>query len=271
MRKRPVASSIGSTATPSPKCCGRRSAHSPSRRAACNRSPCDLSCTANVSASPSSLSATGTSPASSIRRRSRPDSTRSTARRSLREPMTSMSRACSRRPTWWCSTKRPRRASRPTSPDGNSPCGLSCRSRSSASPRRHSLPRHCSRKPPTATAGDLSAPCVLRRACTRTGSSPTCVPTRCSCQPKRCRQPATKPPICTARSTWPTSRASTPTNPRMHRRHTRPSVRQATCSALLVRFRANSTPMNSRCTTSSGSARWHRRWPMRRWLPRRFD
>ncbi len=182
--RRPVASSTGCTATPCPRCSGRRSAGRPSRPAGCSPSPSASSSTGSGSESRSGPLATGTWRAcsGSGQRRPRqgpstPGSRRSTGSAS-RPARTSTSRApCARTPSP-CSMRPVRRRSCSPCRAHPSPCAPWCRSPASASPRRRSSPRPFSRRPRTDCAGAASAPCGSPSRCTRTATSPTCAPTR---------------------------------------------------------------------------------------------
>ena len=135
------------------------------------------------------------------------------------------------------------------------------RSRASAGPGRRSPRPRCSRKPTASSGCRRATRCARPRACTSAGSSPTCVPTRCTSPTRPSRRRGTRCTGCTARSTCRPSRGATRTRAPTRRKRTRRSVPPARSSS--CRARPDSTGASSRCTTSSGSARWRARWPMR--------
>ena len=63
-------------------------------------------------------------------------------------------------------------------------------SRTPRGPIRRSPPARCSRRPTASTASPPGARCRWPKACTRTGTSPTCEPTRRTWPPWRSRRPA---------------------------------------------------------------------------------
>ena len=85
----------------------------------------------------------------------------------------------SRRPTSCCSTSRGARRS-PPALDGAPFTVRSVEQKPvpAARPPRRSSPRPCSRRPAASCAGAASATMRVAQRCTRTATSPTCVPTR---------------------------------------------------------------------------------------------
>ena len=72
-------------------------------------------------------------------------------------------------------------------------------------------------------ASPPSARCARPSGCTRTATSPTCVPTRRRCPSRRSTPPARRPASSTATPTSPRPRGSTPARSRTRRRRTRRS------------------------------------------------
>ena len=78
----------------------------------------------------------------------------------------------------------------PRWPTPRSPCARWSPSPTAARPTRRSARRRCSRRPRASSASPPSAPCRSPRSCTRTASSPICVPTRRRCPTRPSRPPA---------------------------------------------------------------------------------
>src|SRR5699024_4309379 len=77
-------------------------------------------------------------------------------------------------------------------------------------PTRRSEPPRASRRPHASWACRRSRPCRSLSGCTRTVTSPTCVPTAPRCRRTRSRPPVPRPVVCTVPTTCPTSRGCTP-------------------------------------------------------------
>ena len=146
----------------------------------------------------------------------------------------------------------PRRGRRPRArrpargPPGHASAG-STRSPTGAVPTRRSPPRRCRWTPAASSAGPRRRRCGWRSGCTRTATSPTCVPTRRTCRRRRSTPPGSRPASCTATPTSRPRRAATRARPRARRRRTRRSAPPVTTSG-----RPGSWP-RSWPATSSGS------------------
>lgn len=117
-------------------------------------------------------------------------------RRAAPTPCTWTSRPPARWPPPW---SRPR-----------SRCAASSPSRTAARRTRRSAPRRSSRRPAASWASVPSGPCRWPRSCTRTASSPTCVPTPPRCRRPRSTPPGRRSPSSTAPTTCRTRPAPTP-------------------------------------------------------------
>ena len=81
-------------------------------------------------------------------------------------------------PAWSTSTATAPAGSPPASRAGRSRSPGSRRSRTGAGRTRRSSPRRCSRRPPARCGSPRRRRCARPSGCTRTATSPTCVPTR---------------------------------------------------------------------------------------------
>ena len=218
--RRPAASSTGSTATRSRRCCGRRSCPG-CRPGACSPWPPGWWSSGNASGSPSATAsywdldavldagrrcraAAVPGPADPGRRAPGRAGPR------LRQPRPADHQAAQRvlvhldeAQTRALASSLRHRAVRGRSASTPSP--------TPASRTRRSAPRRCSRRPAASSASPRSGRCRWRRTSTRAASSPTCVPTRRCCPTPRSTRRARRSRQLFGADYLPDARGSTPT------------------------------------------------------------